>query len=242
MKTFIFIGILVLGLSSQAGMFGGKSIGDNVNRPKTDIDALNGDISVGNNSHVDDLNSVNGSIEVGNNSTVGEVETVNGNINFLSTVTAEQVESVNGYLQLGENCKITAGAETVNGSITAGKGCSIKEDLQTTNGNININQAQVGETVENVNGQITITNSRVGGNVETVSGDISIINHSVIDGDLRVHKNSGFFNNNKKQKIPTVIIGKNAKIKGDLQFEQKVKLKIDPTASVGEIIGEYQKL
>lgn len=241
MKTFIFISILILGVSSQAGIFGGKSIGDNVNQPKTDIDALNGDISVGNNSHVDDLNSVNGSIEVGNNSTVGEVDTVNGNITFLSTVTAEQVESVNGYLQLGENCKITEGAETVNGSITAGKDCHIKEDLQTTNGDININQAKVGETVENISGHITITKSQIGGNVETTDGDITIVDYSVIDGDLKVNKNSGFFNN-KKQKTPTVIIGKNVKIKGDLKFERKVKLKIDPTASIGKIIGEYQRL
>lgn len=218
MKIIIVAILMALGISSQAGIFGSESVGDNVNSPEKDLDSVNGSITVGSNSHVDDLDTVNGSIKVGAGSTVGKVDTVNGSVKFKDGVTADKVEAVNGALVLGADCMIKGHAETVNGSISAGDGCEIQGKLET------------------VNGTISAKNSRIDGNVETTNGDIKLSAGTVVDGDVIIHKSNGFFNSNKK--VPTIYIGTDVVVKGDIILKKKAKLKVDDGAKIGGIEGE----
>ncbi len=220
MKILVIGILMALGISSQAGVFGSKSVGDDVNSPEKDLDSVNGSITVGNNSHVDDLDTVNGSIRVGNGSTVGKVDTVNGSVKFKDGVTAEKVEAVNGALVLGSACLIKGHAETVNGSITAGDGCEIQGKLET------------------VNGTISATNSHIDGNIETTNGDIKLTDGTVVTGDVIISKSNGFFNSNKK--VPTVTIGENVVVEGDLIFKKRVKLNIHESAKTGDVIGDVE--
>ena len=221
MKILIIGILMVLGISSQAGIFGSESVGDNVNSPEKDLDSVNGSITVGNDSHVDDLDTVNGSIKVGRGSTVGKVDTVNGSVKFKNNVTADKVEAVNGALVLGSGCMIKGHAETVNGSIKAGDGCEIQGKMET------------------VNGTISAINSPVDGNIETTNGDIKLTEGTVVTGDVIISKSNGFVNSNKK--VPTVIIGKNVVVEGDLIFKKKVKLSIHDSAKTGDISGDVER-
>ncbi len=222
MKTFIITGILAVAFASQAGIFGSEKVGDNVNAPEKDLDSVNGSITVGSQSHVDNLDTVNGSIKVGSGSTVGKVDTVNGSVRFGDGVTADKVEAVNGSLSLGNGCHIKGHAETVNGKITAGDGCEVEGDLET------------------VNGKITAQNSRIDGSVKTTNGDITLTDGTVVSGDVVIDKSTGFFNTNKK--VPTVTIGDNVIVEGDLHFKKRVKLKVSDSAKIGDVIGEVERM
>ncbi len=215
---YIGIFFMLMVVTAQAGVFGSEKVPAGTISPEKDYDTVNGSITVGEKAHVDDLDTVNGSIKVGLQATVGQVETVNGSIKFEDGVTAEHAETVNGSIVLGSNCTINGHAETVNGAITAGAGCVIDGDLET------------------VNGKITAIGTRVEGGIETVNGNITLDQGTIIDGDVVIEKSSGWFNSNNK--VPEVYIGKNVVLKGDLVFKKKVKLKIDDSAKVGDIIGQ----
>lgn len=224
MKILIIGIFMVLGISTQAGVFGSKSVGSNVNSPNKDLDTVNGSITVGSNSHVDDLDTVNGSIKVGEGSTVGKVDTVNGSVKFKDNVTADAVEAVNGALVLGSGCLIQGHAETVNGSITAGDGCEINGKLET------------------VNGSVSAKNSRIDGNVESTNGNINLTAGTVVTGDVIIHKSNSFFRTNSKNKMPTITIGRNVVIEGDLIFKKKVKLEVHESAKTGDINGDVEMM
>ena len=212
----IIIGSL-FSLTACAGFLGSKSVEDGTNSPNKDYDTVNGSIKVGHNANIGDLSTVNGSVKVSSDSQVGEASTVNGSVIFAENVKAESAETVNGSIKLGDNCDIEENVETVNGSITTNSGCVIHENVETVNGSIKINHTEIQ------------------GNIETVNGNIYLLQGSSVD-DIIVHKpNSGWFSSSKN-KAPKIVLGKNAEINGDLDFQRKVILYVHDSVEIDDDI------
>ncbi|MCF6288517.1 MAG: hypothetical protein L3J53_04685 [Proteobacteria bacterium] len=212
-KIIIIILAATFSLTACGSFLGSKTIADDTDAPNKDYDTVNGSIKVGNNANVGDLSTVNGAIKIASDSQTGEVSTVNGSITLATNVSAKSAETVNGSISLGKNCRIAETVETVNGSVTANSGCIIKGDFET------------------VNGRLTAIKTEIHGNVEMVNGNIYLLDGTIIYDDIVIHKSKGFFNSSNK-KPPIVVIGKDVVVKGDLEFERKVKLFVHDKADV----------
>ena len=90
--------------------------------------------------------------------------------------------------------------------------------------------------METVNGGIEVWASKVGGDVETVNGAIELLDGTVVEGNVLVKKPWGWSSEDRKP--VKVELGRDVQVKGDLIFEQPVRLKIHESASFGEMIGE----
>ena len=163
--------------------------------------------------------TVNKSIRIDDNTTTGEVDSVNGSIRIGAGSFVESVDSVNGSIKLGNDVTVDKSVDAVNGAITLAAGC------------------EVGGNVETVNGGIRMENVRVVGDVESYNGQIRVLQGSEVFGNVVVRKSKGW-TLNKRRKPVHVEIGQDAVIHGDLIFEHAVKLKLDDSARVGEIIGD----
>jgi predicted acyltransferase (DUF342 family) len=212
-RIIVLILASTFSLSACGGFLGSKNIADNTETPNKDYDTVNGSITVGHNARVGDLSTVNGSVKVASSSHIGEVSTVNGSVKIEDDVSAKSAETVNGSIKLGKNCQIEENVETVNGSVTAHSGCNIGGDFET------------------VNGKLKATNTEIHGDVKTVNGSVILLDGTIVYDDIIIRKSKGFFNSGKK-KMPTVVLGKNVVVKGDLEFERPVKLFIHDTADV----------
>lgn len=215
-KIIVLIIASTFSLAACGGFLGSKSVADNTNSPNKDFDSVNGSIKVGHNANVGDLSTVNGSVKVASNSKVGEASTVNGSVTFAQDVSARTAETVNGSIKLGENCTIEEDVETVNGSVTAKSGCDI------------------GGNFETVNGKLKAINTEIHGNVETVNGNIILLDRTIVHNDIIIKKNKSFFNSSKNKK-PKVVLGKNVKVKGDLEFGRPVDLYIHDTVDIDDV-------
>jgi len=181
--------------------------------------SVNGSITVETGAIVDgSLETVNGSIRVGDNVSLRDASTVNGTVRIGSGSKADDLESVNGAIQVGDNVTLDGSIDVVNGRITLGNGC------------------RVADNVSNVNGEIRLTATEVGGNVSTVNGDVWLENGSTIHGDLVVEKPGGW--GWKHNNRPTIVIGPNSRVEGELVLHREVELFISDTASVGGVSGE----
>lgn len=212
-KILVLILASTFSLSACGGFLGSKNVADNTEAPNKDYDTVNGSIKVGHHANVGDLSTVNGSVKVASDSAVGDADTVNGSVVFAENVTAKSAETVNGSIKLGGNCKIIGNVETVNGSVTANTGCEIGGNFNTVNGKLKAIQTQID------------------GDVKMVNGSIILLDGTVVSGDIVIKKNKSFFNKSKG-KNPKVVIGKNVKIKGDLEFQRPVDLYVHDTADV----------
>ena len=215
-KIIVLIIASTFSLAACGGFLGSKSVADNTDSPNKDYDSVNGSIKVGHNVNVGDLSTVNGSVKVASDSHVGEASTVNGSVTFAQDVTAKTAETVNGSIKLGENCTIEEDVETVNGSVFAKSGCKI------------------GGNFETVNGKLKATNTEIQGNVETVNGNIILLDRTVVHNDIIIKKNKSFFNSSKN-KNPKVVLGKNVKVKGDLEFARPVDLYIHDSVDIDDV-------
>jgi hypothetical protein len=89
-----------------------------------------------------------------------------------------------------------------------------------------------------VNGRILLQASTVGGDISTVSGDILLLDASEVMGDIVVEKSRGWGWNEKKSRVPEIIIGPGSKVHGNIHLERVVKLYISESAEVGGVTGE----
>jgi len=184
------------------------------------------------------LDSVFGGIEVGKNAKVGNVSSVNGGIDIDSGATVLNVETVNGGIEIGNDVNIE-NAETVNGGIEAGSGLTAKGHLETVNGEINIQQnGFVGGSVTTVNGDIEISKSEIVKNIETVNGDVTLKDGTLLNGDIVIGTSSGWFSNWGGKKL-VITIDASSQVKGTIHLHKKVDLKIDESASIGNIKKYY---
>ncbi len=179
---------------------------------------------------------VNGAVSVAAGEPAADATTINGGIEVAAEATAKKVETVNGSISLG--ARATADSlETVNGAVMIGEGARVGGDVSTVNGAVTLHQgADVGGKLENVNGQITLEAAHLGGGIETVAGDITVGADSRVDGGIAITRAQGFSISFTK-KVPVVVIGPGAVIRGPLKFERDVKLWVSDRATTGAITG-----
>jgi hypothetical protein len=178
-----------------------------------------GSVHVPAGQHTGDATTVNGSVEVGERAAVKHAETVNGSITMHQLSTADSVETVNGSARLEEGVKVAGSVELVNGHI------SLDRDVDVTG------------HLSNVNGAIQLSGAHVGGGIETTSGDIDIGPGSRVDGGIIVNKNDEGWFNFSKPRIPQVVIGPGAVVKGQLRFLREVRLYVSDRATIGPVAG-----
>ena len=187
------------------------------NQKGGDISRVNGGITAEAGHLYGDLDTVNGGISVRKGATAEDVETVNGGITLDDDATVSSVSAVNGGIRAGERVKVARGVETVNGGI--------RFDFNST----------VGGDISTVNGGITIKQTTVNGKLSTVSGDITVGAKSLVEDGILIEKPHGI--SWGKPRIPRVVIGPNATVKGELRFEREVELFVHTSAKIGPVSG-----
>lgn len=201
-----------------------------------DISKVNRSIRINAGETVDDVSTVNGSIDLGDGARAGDVETVNGSIEIGRDAVVKSVDAVNGRIRVGENGRAD-GVDTVNGAIELGARTQISGAVESVNGAVRIGRdVSVGRNVENVNGRISLEQAQVGGRVRTTNGDIEVGARSHVKGGILVEKPNRSWSSSSKR-LPRIVIGPNAIVEGDLEFEHEVELYVSTTAKVGRIEG-----
>ena len=224
-------------LNLMATVVTGLAISFSVNAQS--FSKVNGSVTIADGQSADSISSVNGTISIGKNATIrDDISVVNGTVSVGAASKLSDVSTVNGEVSIGENS--TVGEITVvNGEINLARNVHVKDDITSVNGGILSNaQTVIDGDVTSVNGAIGLIATNVKGRVENVNGNTTIgVNSSV--GSVRYIKPKGFSIglNNTSKKIPRVIIGPNATVRGDLNFEREVKLYVHSTAKVGTITG-----
>jgi cytoskeletal protein CcmA (bactofilin family) len=168
--------------------------------------------------HTGDATTVNGSVEIGANAVVKQATTVNGGITLREHSAAAEVVTVNGAAQLEKGARVSHNVTTVNGHISLDEG------------------ADVSGRLTNVNGAIQLKAAHVGGGIETTTGEIDIGPNSRVEGGILVKEDESWFSFGSP-KIPRVVIGPGAVVKGTLRFERKVKLYVSDRATIGPVEG-----
>ena len=182
-----------------------------------------------------DISRVNGGITAEAGTTYGDLDTVNGGISVRKGATAEDVETVNGGITIDDDASLSS-VSTVNGGIRAGERVKVARDVETVNGGIRFDfNSKVGGDISTVNGGITVKQATVGGKLRTVGGDITVGAQSLVEGGILVEKPHGI--SWGKTRIPRIVIGPNATVKGELHFEREVELFIHTSAKVGAVSG-----
>lgn len=199
---------------------------------------VNGSVTVADGQSADSISTVNGSVKIGKNATIrDDISVVNGSIAIDAGAKISDISAVNGELSIGE--KATVGEiSVVNGEITLARGVRATNDVTSVNGGILINgQSSVDGDVTSVNGGIGLIGTNVKGRVENVNGNTTIGANSSV-GALRYIKPKGVsIGLRNTRRIPRVIIGPNAVVRGDLVFEREVKLYVHNTAKIGAVTG-----
>jgi hypothetical protein len=212
-----------------------------------DISKVNGGITVDANQQVGNVTSVNGSIHIGDKATASDVHTVNGGITLESGSTAVGVHTVNGGITLGDGAT-AASLATVNGGIHLGGSARISGSVTSVNGGITLEPSvDVSGHVSTVNGLIRLNAAHVGGGLENVSRDIDIGANSHVEGGILVRERNEswldrlirdwFFDQERPQKLPLIVIGPGAVVNGTLKFECAVKLYVSDRATIGPVEG-----
>lgn len=187
------------------------------------ISKINGSIAVDADQRYGDISNVNGSIRLDDNAVASQVSTVNGSITVGAAATAGSVSTVNGSIRIGAGGRVKGGISAVNGSITLA------------------DSADVAGSVTNVNGRIYLDAAHVGEGIETVSGSIEIGARSRVEGGILVKKPycKGFmswFTNCELDPV-RVVIGPDAIVQGELEFEREVTLFVSTSAHIGPVEG-----
>ena len=202
-----------------------------------DISKVNKSVRVEAGQTAGDVQTVNGSVTVEDNATAQDVETVNGSISVGDHAIVDKVNTVNGGIRVGDGSKANS-IETVNGTLRVGQGAQIAEDVSAVNGSITLSKdANVAGRLENVNGKMSLEGAHVGRGIETTNGDVEVGAGSRIEGGIHVEKPNGHGWFNGTHRPPTIIIGPNATVQGDLQFDQPVHLYVSDSARIGKVSG-----
>ena len=202
------------------------------------ISKVNGRVEVAANQSIDDISTVNGTVNVGSNATVkGDVSVVNGTVTIDRGAKVGDVSAVNGAIRAGEQLQALE-MSTVNGGIEVGAVSLVKKDVTSVNGGILLHRGtRVSGDVTTVNGAIGLIATTVEGDVESVNGNMTVGLRSVVEGDVVYRAPKGISISFRKVRIPVVIIGPHAQVKGKLTFERDVRLYVHDTAKIGPVTG-----
>jgi hypothetical protein len=182
-------------------------------------DKVMGSVHVQPGDHVDDASTVNGSVDIGTNAVVKHAGTVNGSITIHPHASVDSVETVNGSVDLEEGARVTGNVALVNGRISLEK------------------EADVTGNLTNVNGSIRLTAAHVGGGIQTNNGDITIGPNSRLDGGVDYESSGDSWISFGTPKVPQVVVGPGASVKGTMRFHRDVKLYVSDRATIGPVEG-----
>ena len=184
-----------------------------------DHERVLGSVHVQPGEHVDDATTVNGSVDVGANAVVKHAKTVNGSITVHEHATVGSVETVNGSTHIGEGARVSGNVELVNGKITLDDGADVSGHLSS------------------VNGSILLTAAHVGSGIETKNSDLSVGANSRIEGGIVYDASNESSFTIGTPKLPQVVIGPGAIVKGTLRFRREVQLYVSDRATIGPVEG-----
>lgn len=179
---------------------------------------INGAVSVAAGQPAADATTVNGAVDVAAEAVVKEAGTINGAITLGDRAMADSASTVNGAIKVGAGARVGGDVSTVNGAITLQKGADVKGRL------------------ENVNGHITLDAAHVGGGIETMQGDVTVGAGSQVGGGVTVKKSKGI-SLSFSDKVPVIVVGPGASVRGPLRFEREVKLYVSDRATIGVVTG-----
>jgi hypothetical protein len=179
---------------------------------------------------------VDGSTHVTATQQNGDVATVNGAISIDDNAKLGAAKTVNGDIYLGAHA-MAASLGTVNGAVTIDKGARVSGEVTSVNGTLTLlDESEVSGPLTNVNGRIIVTNAHVAGGITTIGGDVAINGGARIDAGIRV-KNLSFGVLPAGERVPRVVIGPGAIVRGEMRFEHKVKLFVSDKANIGPVRG-----
>ena len=72
--------------------------------------------------------------------------------------------------------------------------------------------------------------------IETMLGDVTVGADSRVDGGITVEKSQGI-SLSFSDKVPMIIVGPGASVRGPLRFEREVKLYVSDRATIGAVTG-----
>jgi DUF4097 and DUF4098 domain-containing protein YvlB len=182
-----------------------------------DISKINGAVRIEAGQHADDISTINGAVEVGERAVVDKASAVNGSVTLGGQAQAKRLNTVNGQITLGPASRVDGEVSTTNGGIALERG------------------ADVAGSVDNVNGLISLDAAHVAGGLRTVNGDIRVGANSQVEGGILVDKPSGW--SFGKRRVPQIVIGPHAVVKGTLEFRREVQLKVSDSAQIGPVTG-----
>ena len=96
----------------------------------------------------------------------------------------------------------------------------------------------VGGNIETVNGNISITDVTVNNDISTLNGDIDITGNSEIYGDIIYEHNESSWGNDK-DKLPTLTIGKNVTLHGNIILKRRVELNVESADIDKKVVVSY---
>ena len=191
------------------------------------------------------LSSVNGGVTAAAGQTYDTVSTVNGGLTVGKGAIAHVAKTVNGGITVDDDAKI-GNVSTVNGGLRIADHVTVEHEATTVNGGIRIGKnSSIGGDVSTVSGGIELRGSEVSGSVITRNGDIDLADGAHVRGSIHVKpkNDSGWGWGWKKDDVVRVTICGTCVVDGELRFERKVELHVEPGAKVGKVIGdEVQRL
>jgi DUF4097 and DUF4098 domain-containing protein YvlB len=186
-----------------------------------------------------DISKVNGSITAEAGQAYGKLSTVNGSVRIEADARVGAASTVNGAISIADGARAT-GFETVNGAVRAGDRVEVSDDVETVNGAITFGEgSRIGGSIKTVNGQITLVGTELNGGIRTVNGGIDLGPGTRVDGDVTVAEAPRRLISwgSRERRTPTIVIGPDSEVRGQLVFKREVNLHVHESARIGEVEG-----
>lgn len=184
------------------------------------VSSLLGNIDIAEHKHAGDISSVNGNVEISDHASADDISIVNGNLEMESHVTVDRVDIVNGDVSAVSHLTVINDVETVNGNVTLPE------------------QSKIGGIIETVNGDIVATDTVIQDNIETINGDVTLKGHTHVAGDIVYKERDSSWGKMSDDK-PTLTIGKNVVLDGNIVLERPVLLDFEDNALKQKVIVNF---
>jgi hypothetical protein len=177
--------------------------------------------------------SMNEDIVLSGDADAAVVNSINGNLRLDDGVEAGKLNTINGRIAVGNNVEVRE-INSINGEVRGGAGLRVRGDVKTVNGSVQLAEdSRIDGDLMTVNGRVQFTRTEVFGTVRTVNGDIDSGSGSRLRGGLIVEDPRG----NTSGDGPTIVIGPQSRVDGDIVFEREGRLFVHASATVGKVTG-----
>lgn len=179
------------------------------------------------------LSSVSGNVHVAGNVQAKGVHTVSGDIVIDAGATVGDVANTSGNIKAGDNVKM-GDTKSVSGNIRLGSGAQVSGDIAAVSGNIFADRGtHITGDIASVSGSIGLVQTELDGGITFATSDLTVGVGSHVKG--RIYLKKPTFSH--LDHPPRIVIGPNAVVDGDLDFELPVQLYVHSSAKTGKITG-----